>query len=212
MSNRLALGLLAAPYLTWTQYGPYQPRDLRSRRVAFRWSSGPITRPPSRVEIAVPHSQGYFTQRLSHMHSVRAMESGFSLLVRVQPLEGLTSILIHTAPAGPRFDLALRRINDSDDRGPPALERVYRGGPAVIVDAPVAGRWPLLELRYRPQWKSAILYVDGRRSVVPMRGIISFRTPTKAASPGAFLGGGDHDAKAAAAFSLVWLEIFGAGL
>jgi hypothetical protein len=209
VSNRLALGLSAEPYLTWTHYGSYQPRDMA-------WQSPDhfpmVERPdhashPAAWTIAVPHSQGFFMQRLSRLHSVRAMESGFSLLARVQPLEGLTGISVDTAPAGPRFDLAVRRLTDRTIEVRLLSSVVPREGPAVIVDAPVAGRWPLLELRYRPQWKSAALYVDGRRLSAGYTGNHQFQEPNEGRVTWG-VAGDASSRKAAAAFNLVWLEIF----
>jgi len=160
--------------------------------------------------IAVPHSQGYFTQRLSRTHSVRAIESGFSLLVRVQPVEGLTSVLVDTAPVGPRFDLTVRRVTDRTIEVRLLSSVVPREGPVVIVDAPVGGRWPLLELRYRPQWKSAALYVDGRRSSGGYTGNHQFQEQNEGRVVWGIAGDATNT-KAAAAFNLVWLEIFGSG-
>jgi hypothetical protein len=85
---------------------------------------------------------------------------------------------------------------------------VPREGPAVVVDAPSGGRWPLLEMRYRPQWGSAALYVDGRRAIAGYAGNRQFQDPKEGAIGWGVAATGGGDTRAAATFNLIWLEIF----
>src|SRR5262249_49398350 len=112
--NALSFGGIASPYLTWAHYGRTQPRSLLWRFPP----QFPMVELPERGPNGLPawsimaqQSQGYFNQHLSPAHSARAMERGFSLLVRVQPVRGLAVAGVDTAPAGPRFDLAIRRLD-----------------------------------------------------------------------------------------------------
>ena len=208
VSNRLALGLMASPFLSWAHYGAQEPRYLA-------WQSPErfpmVERPdlhPSRWSIEASHGQGYFTQRLARAQSLRAMEFGFSLLLRAQPIEGAVSLVVDTAPVGPRFDLIARRIDGRSIELGLLTSVVPREGPSIVVDAPVGGPGPLLELRYRPQWKSAALYVNGHPSKAGYTGHHQFQDPLEGGVAWAVMSSGNGDAKASASFNLVWLEIF----
>jgi serine/threonine-protein kinase len=208
--NRLALGLMAAPFLTWAQFGAQEPRPLT-------WQSPvryPLVEQPHREpgvsawSLTAPRAMGYFEQRLSPAHSARAIERGFSLIARVSPVAGLTSLAVDAAPAGPRFDLMIRRLNDRsvEIRLPSSV--VPREGPVVVVDAPVHGRWPLLELQYRSVANSASLYIDGHRSLTGYVGNHQFQAPQEGHVVWGVAATGDGDLNASARFNLVWLEIF----
>jgi hypothetical protein len=210
VSNRLALGLLASPFLTWAHAGAYQPRVLG-------WQSHaqyPMVERPERASglpiwsIAALQSQGFFTSRLSPAHLARALDPGFSLLARVEPTTGLTSVAIDTSPVGPRFDMLIRRIDDRSIEIRLLSSIVPREGASVVVAAPIGGRLPVLELRYRSRWHSASLYVDGRRVSEGYTGNRQFQDPNQGGVAWGVAAAGGGDTRAAAAFNLVWLEIF----
>jgi hypothetical protein len=208
--NRLALGLMASPFLTWANFGGHEPRHAA-------WQA-PVQFPT--VEQSQSHhglaswsltasqAMGYFTQRLSPAHSTRAIDRGFSLLARVEPVAGLTSLAVDASPAGPRFDLLIRRIDDRSVEVRLPSSVVPREGPVVVVDAPIHGRWPLLELQYRPHSKSASLYIDGRRSLTGYLGHHQYQAAQEGVMAWGVAATGGGDPRASALFNLVWLEIF----
>jgi serine/threonine-protein kinase len=211
VNNRLALGLIGDPFLTWAHFGAHAPR-LLAWQVPAQFPAverpDPGSRPPA-WSVTASHSMTFFSQRLAASHSSRAMDRGFSILVRAQPVEGITAINIDAAPVGVRFDLLLRRIDQRsiEVRLPSSI--VPRQGPTAIIDAPADGRWVLFELRFDPREKSATLFADGRRLLSGYAGHSQYQDPRLgegALSWGCMLAG-DGDTRAAARFSLIWLEI-----
>src|SRR3954470_11126117 len=166
VANRLSFGGTASPFLTWAHYGATSPRSLLWQSYGqFPMIEAPNSgyNSPSAWSITARRSQGYPAQRLSPAHSARALERGFSLFIRAQPREGAMSAAVDTAPLGPRFDIAIRRLDDHQIEVWLLSSVIPREGRTFVVQASSTARWPLFELRYRPQLKAAALYVDGRR-------------------------------------------------
>jgi serine/threonine-protein kinase len=208
--TRLTLGLMPDPHLTWAHYGAYEPRYVGWQTPArFRMIERADNATLPAWSVVAPDSQGYFTQRLSRSHSVRALSSGFSLLVRVMPVAGVASIVVDAAPAGPRFDLAITRVSDRRIQVRLLSKVIPQEGAMVTIDTPVDAPPPLLELRYRPQSKSAALYADGRLLQTGYGGHREFQDPLEGAITWGIIGSGGGDPKSAAAFNLVWLQVFG---
>lgn len=210
VSNRLALGLTGSAFLTWAHFGGHEPRHL-AWQAPTQFPT--VEQPQSDNGVAswsltASQAMGYFTQRLSPAHSTRAIDRGFSLLARVEPVAGLTSLAVDASPAGPRFDLLIRRIDDRSVEVRLPSSVVPREGPVVVVDAPAHGRWPLLELQYRSHSKSASLYIDGHRSLTGYVGHHQYQAPQDGAVVWGVAATGDGDLQASARFNLVWLEIF----
>jgi hypothetical protein len=208
VSNRLRFGLGASPYLTWAHYGACDPRFLAWQSPArFPMNQRPESEPP-RWFIGAAHGQGYFHQRLSRAQSTAAIERGYSLLVRVQPIQGqgIASIVVDTSPVGPRFDLAVQRLSPRAVEVRLLSSVLPREGTPVVVESPLGGAWPLIELRYRPAWRSAALFVNGRRLSDGYIGHHQFQE-TDGAVVWGIASSLNGDARAAAAFNLVWLEI-----
>jgi hypothetical protein len=65
-----------------------------------------------------------------------------------------------------------------------------------------------LELRYRPQWRAAALYIDGRRVSEGYAGNHQFQDPKEGGVAWGVASAGNGDRRAEAAFNLVWLEVF----
>ena len=211
VNNRLALGLIGDPFLTWAHFGAHEPR-LLAWQVPEQFPA--VERPEPGLASAGLVGHGLPLDDLlfaaaGGSHSGQAMDRGFSILVRAQPVEGLTAIAIDAAPVGARFDLFLRRIDQRsiEVRLPSSI--VPRQGPTAIIDAPADGRWPVFELRFDPREKSATLFADGRRVLARLRR--AQPVPGSKARRGLGLLGthaaGDGDTRAAARFSLIWLEI-----
>jgi hypothetical protein len=207
VSNRLALGGLTSPFLTWAQYGAHEPRYAG-------WQTPPrfpmVERgaiDPPRWSLEALHGQGYFNQRFARAQSSRALESGFSLLARVQPVEGATGLDVDTAPIGPRFDLTVRRINAHSIEICLVSSLVPLAGRTVTIESEAAGPGPLLELRFRPQWQSAALYVDGRRVADGYKGHHQFQDPQVGVVSLGLMNSKDSPARAKTSVNLLWLEI-----
>jgi hypothetical protein len=208
--NRLALGLLAMPFQTWAHFGARNPRSLAWQAPA-RFPM--VERPRPDVHgpawsISTSHSMGYFTQRLSDAHSRRAIEHGFSLLVRVHPEAAESSLVVDTSPRGPRFDVTLRRVDDQSIAIQLLTVNTPRQGPVVVVTAPTGGAAPLIELRYRPQWPGAALYADGHRLMDGYAGHRQYQEPSEGGVAWGVVSTTATEPSAAAAFSMVWLEVF----
>lgn len=205
--NRLALALSASPFLTWAHYGAYEPRPLMWQAP----SRYPLLEEPHRGSslaawsVTAPQAMGYFEQRLSPAHSTRAIDHGFSLLARVSPVAGWTALAVDPATSGPRFDIAIRRVDDGSVEVRLLSSVVPREGPVVIVDSLRHGRWSLLELQYRARSKTATLYIDGRPSLTGYVGHYQYQESRVVWGVSAT---GDGDRRASAVFNLVWLEIF----
>jgi len=206
--NSLALGLPASPFLTWAQFGAYEPRS-------FGWQPSPNYPVAGGAETAGPIASwsfeatqaiGYFFQRLSPAMAERAISRGFSIFVRVQPTGGLATVAVDTAPAGPRFDVFLRRINNHEIEIRLPSSVVPRDGPIVVMEA-TADEWPLVELRYRARWHAAALYVNGRPRYRKYAGHHQFQAPDEGAVSwgAAAADGNEHSARAR--YGLVWLQI-----
>jgi hypothetical protein len=207
--NAFAFGLPTSPFLTWAQYGAYEPRSLG-------WQPSPNYPIAGRAQaggsltswsIEATQAIGYFFQRLSPAMSERAIKRGFTIFVRVQPISGLATVAVDTAPAGPRFDLFMRRLNDHEIEVRLPSSVVPRDGPIVLVEA-TTEEWPVVELRYRPRWRAAALYVNGRRFYTGYAGHHQFQAADEGAVSwgGAAADGNDHHATAQ--YGLVWLQIF----
>jgi hypothetical protein len=163
---------------------------------------------PSAWSITARRSQGYFAQRLSAAHSARALKKGFSLLIRAQPREGGMSAAVDTAPLGPRFDLAIRRLDDQKIQVWLLSSVIPREGKTFVVQASATGRWPLFELRYRPQLKAAALYIDGRPCLDSYLGHQQFQDPVAGGVSWSVLRINGVEDAPSAAVNLIWLEIF----
>ncbi len=205
VSNHLELGVGGHPFLTLAHFAALDPRALAWQVGAgYPLIDGPLPAAPVAAwSMTARQAMAYFTQRLSPEQSARAMERGFTLLARVQPGDGLTSLAVDLSPA-PRFDLLLQRTGDDlEIRLPSSL--VPREGPTIVVPVP-SRRWLLLELRYDPAAGSAGAYVDGRLVRGGYAGFHQFQDSVGGMAWGvASIGSGDT--KASAAFNLVWLEI-----
>jgi len=209
ISNRLALGLRASPFLNWAHYGAHEPRTLiwqapiqfpmveRAERDRPGWS------------LTASNGQGYFVQRLSRDQSARAQRAGFSLFVRMQPItgSGWATAGVDTSPVGPRFDIATRRLDDRVVEVVAASKIVPREGTVTRVDSRADSAGPLIEIRYRPQSRAAALFADGRRLHEGYVGNNQFQNPVEGRVVWGVSAWGD-DTHAAASFQLVWLEIF----
>jgi hypothetical protein len=166
---------------------------------------------PSQWSLKATQGQAYFSQRLSREQSVRALDAGFSLLARTQPVErsGGVSLVVNTGPVGPRFDVMVRRVSDRTVEIVLLSTVIPREGSAIVVDSAVGDPGPLIELRYRPQWRSAALYVNGLRMRDAYVGHHQFQDPLEGSVVwGVGAVGGDMKTAAAASFQLVWLEVF----
>ncbi len=208
--NRLALGLLAMPFQTWAQFGTHDPRSLAWQTPArFPMTERPVAdmRFPA-WNISTSQSMGYFTQRLSDAHSQRAIERGFSLLARIRPESAESSLVVDTSPRGPRFDLMLRRVDDRTIEIQLLTVNTPRQGPVALVTTPAGGPDPVIELRYRPQWPGAALYADGRRLMDGYLGHRQYQAPAEGGVAWGIASNVASQPRAAAAFSLVWLEVF----
>ena len=209
LSTRIMLGVRASPFLTWAHYGAHDPRVVGWRSpVQFPMVERGDTGRAGWL-ISASHGQGYFTQRLSRAQSARAMQAGFSLVARAYPERdlGLVSLVVDTAPVGPRFDLAIRRIDDTKLEVRLLSSVIPREGRAYVVDCPVGSSGPLFELRHRPRLPGAELFIDGRRLDDGYVGHAQFQSPANGGltwGVGA-LGGAANNV--AASFQLVWLEI-----
>jgi hypothetical protein len=208
--NRLALGLLARPFQTWAHYGAHDPRSLAWQTPArFPMVERPVSDPLGPAwSISTSQSMGYFTQRLSDAHSRRAIEHGFSLLARVRPAAAESSLLVDTSPRGPRFDLMVRRVDDQTVAIQLLTINTPRQGPVATVKAAAGGPEPLIELRYRPQWSGAALYANGHRLIDGYAGNRQYQDPADGGVAWGIASTVASQPRAAAAFSLVWLEIF----
>ena len=210
VSNRLRFGLVASPYLTWSHYGAYDPRYLgwqspanfpmiqRAETVLSQWF------------IEAAQSQTYFLQRLSRAQSRAAVERGFSLFVRVQPVQslGYAAVAIDTAPVGPRFNVTAERITDRLMEIKLLSSIVPLKGLPTVVEAPLKGVGPLIEVRYRPQWGSASLFVNGQRRRDGYSGLRQFQGQDDGLVAWAVAVSESSQPRAAGAFNLVWLEIY----
>jgi serine/threonine protein kinase len=211
VANGLAFGSIGSPFLAWAHYGRTPPRSLMWRSPPqFPMVEGPEpghASPPA-WSISAGQSQAYYVQRLSAAQSARALERGFSLLIRLKPVRAWATVTADTAPVGPRFDLAIRRLADSRLEVRLLSSVVPLEGIARVLNAPVEGRWPLIELRYRPQPKAATLLVDGRRLFDGYLGHHQFQDPPEGGMSWGVSSLGDEEVHPSAEFNLVWLEIF----
>jgi serine/threonine-protein kinase len=205
-TDRLLLGWRGSPFLSWAQNGVLNPRS-SGWQAASNFPLGEAPRLHA-WSIVAPHSLGFFHQRLAPAHSARAMQHGFSALLRGAPVRGLITFSLDLAPAGPRFDLLVRRVDarSVEVRLPSSI--VPREGPTVSIDAPVDARWPVLELRYDPRSQQAALYCDGHLVTGGYPGHRQFQNPAEGTVSWGVAALGDGDTGAEAAFGLVWLEIF----
>jgi hypothetical protein len=207
VSNRLALGLVGGAFLTWAHFASREPRTLGWQSpLRFPMVERPLDGAAA-WSVSTALTQGYYTQRLSPLHSERALRHGFSVFARVAPLSGVTGITVDTAPAGPRFDLLIRRVDDRTLEARLASSILPREGARVVVPQGAGGRWPLFELRYRPQTKSALAYVDGRAHPSPYLGHQQFQAADEGGIAWGISGLGEGTT-AAAHVNLVWLEVF----
>jgi hypothetical protein len=71
----------------------------------------------------------------------------------------------------------------------------------------VASSGPLFELRYRPQWRSAALFVNGQPRSEGYLGHHQFQGQDGGIAWGVGASG-NGDARAAGSFHVVWLEIY----
>ena len=208
--NRLALGLMASPFLTWAHSGAYEPRDLVWQTpVRFPMSErgDRASRWPSWSLIAT-QGQGYFHQRLSAAHAARAVKQGFSLVARTWPDAGLTSLALDSSTRRTTVRLVDSSSRGQRDRGPVALEhcpsrrscrrRGGQSGPVAVAGTAVQAAGSIRNALRR--WAS---FADRLRWPPPVSGGV--RRP-------AWSGGSPRPATAthaaSARFNLVWLEIF----
>jgi hypothetical protein len=209
VSNRLALGLSASPFLTWAHYGAHEPRSLIWQApIQFPMAERAL-QDPSGWSLTASNGQGYFEQRLSRDQSARAHSAGFSLLIRIQPAAGgaWATAGVDTSPVGPRFDVAARRVDDRVVEVQVISKIVPREGASIMVDSRAGGAGPLIEIRYRPQWRAAALFADGQRLRDGYAGHNQFQSPLEGRVVWGVTAWGEKT-HAAAAFQLVWLEIF----
>jgi tRNA A-37 threonylcarbamoyl transferase component Bud32 len=209
ISNRVALGLRASPFLNWAHYGAQEPRSLIWQAPLRFPMAERAERDPPGWSLNASNGQGYFEQRLSRDQSARAYGAGFSLLVRMQPSAGggWATAGVNLGPVGPRFDVALRRLNDHAVETLIVSKIVPREGPLITVDSSVGSAGPLIEIRYRPERHAAELFADGRRLRDGYGGHNQFQDPLEGGVVWGVTAWGDNT-HAAAAFQLVWLEIF----
>jgi protein kinase-like protein len=208
ISNLLKFGLAASPYLTWAHYGASQPRyEGWQTPQRFPMIERGELRPP-RWRIAAKQGQGYFTQRLSREQSQQAIQRGFSLFIRVQPIYGLAGVTVDTSPVGPRFDVTLQRTSDRTIElavlsSVVPLQVAHR----VSIEATQSSVGPLIELRYQPRTGSAAVFLDGRREIDGYVGHRQFQDPLEGGVAWAVSSPGNVDRRPECSYSLVWLEI-----
>jgi hypothetical protein len=209
VSNGLAIGLSASPFLNWAHYGPHEPRSLVWQAPVQFPMVERAERDPMGWSLTASNGQGYFEQRLSRDQSARAQSKGFSLLVRMQPATnaGWATAGVDISPVGPRFDVAARRLNDRVVEVQVISKIVPHEGASIMVDSLAGNAGPLMEIRYRPQWRSAALFADGRRLHEGYVGHNQFQDPLEGRVLWGVTAWGDNT-HAAASFQLVWLEIF----
>jgi hypothetical protein len=208
ISNWLKFGLAASPYLTWAHYGASQPRyEGWQTPQRFPMTERGELRPP-RWLIEAKQGQAYFTQRLSREQSQQAMQRGFSLFIRVQPMYGFAGIPVDTSPVGPRFDLTVQRTGDRTIE----LDLLSSVVPLQVahkisIEASQSGAGPLIELRYQPRARSAAVFVNGHREIDGYVGHYQFQDPLEGGVAWSVGSPGNGEHRPASSYSLVWLEI-----
>ena len=138
----------------------------------------------------------------------RQIVNAARVILRVRPDQGIAGAAVDTSPAGPRFDITLRRLDEQRVEVCLQTSVVPRQGMTVVVNASSTGRLPIFELRYRPQARAAALYVDGRRVLAGYSGHHQFQDPSEGAVGWSVIRGDGMGDGASAAFNLVWFEIF----
>jgi hypothetical protein len=76
-----------------------------------------------------------FSRRIAPAQSQLALTNGLSLLARVKPVEGLTSLVVDLAPSGPRFDILGRRSDGRSLELRLTTSVIPRLGETVVVAA-----------------------------------------------------------------------------
>lgn len=104
--------------------------------------------------------------------------------------------------------MMIRRVDDQTMAIQLLTVNTPREGRVVVVKAPAGGQDPLIELRYRPQWPGAALYVEGHRLIDGYAGNRQYQDPAEGAFAWGIASNLASQPRAAAAFSLVWLETF----
>jgi len=211
MSIRAVFGLVGDPFLTWAHAGGSEPRSIvwqMPDRFPSEEGSDPDSRPPF-WSLTARQSLTYFEQHVARAQTDRARARGFSMFIRAQPVDGLSSFVVDTSP-GPRFDVALRRVDDQSVDASLLSSVIPRQGQTVRVHAPVNGHWPLYEMRCRPNGAACALIVDEKLVLDGYVGHQQYR----GVSDGSIvwgvgpLGDGGHDLRASVRVALVWVEIY----
>ncbi len=152
-------------------------------------------------------AMAYLYQRVSPALTRRALERGFSLFFKVQPEQGLTMLAFDTAPAGPRFDVLVRRVTSEtlEFRLPRSI--VPREGPVVSV--PVTPATPLVvELRLDRITRKALLNIGGVDVLRDYEGHTQYQDPhAGVVSWGVARHDSEDSSPPAATIHFVWLEI-----
>jgi hypothetical protein len=199
----------ANPFLTWIQYGAVEPGRLGWQAPpqfpVFTESTTHAGQPA--LAITAAQSMAYFTQRLSPAKSLRALERGVSLHARALPRAGLVTLVVDLAPSGPRFDVLLRRVDDRTVEAGLPSSIAPRQMRTVDVEVASVSRWPLLELRYRPETRSAALFVDGRLQLDGYSGHHQFQSADEGGVAWGVAPIGDGDERASGLLNLFWVEI-----